>query len=92
METDNAQAKPKTTERNWDADIAKAKARLKRLEAKSTKDAKAKDTRRKVLAGIAILNAMKDDKDLQLMVLPAMQTALSEKDWGTLVGLMGEKK
>lgn len=90
METANTQAKPQTKERDWAADIAKTKARLKRLEAKSTKDAKAKDTRRKVLAGVAILNAMKDDKDLRLMVLPAMQAALTEKDWGTLAGLMGD--
>ncbi len=88
MDTENAQAKPKTAPRDWNADIAKAKARLKRLEKKSTKDAKAKDTRRKVLAGVAILNAMKDDKDLRLMVLPAVQAALSEKDWETLSELM----
>jgi hypothetical protein len=43
-----------------------------------------------VLAGVAILNAMSDDKDLRLMALPAMQAALSEKDWATLAGLMEE--
>lgn len=89
METTSTKATPQTPARDWAAEIAKAKARLKRIEAKSTKEAKAKDTRRKVLAGVAILNAMKDDKDLRLTVLPAMQAALSEKDWETLAGLVG---
>lgn len=78
--------------KDWDAEIAKMRARLNMMQTKKSKAQRTADTRKKILAGIAILKAMEDDKDLRLTALPAMHHCLSDVDSATLKGLMGEQK
>ena len=88
IENQKAAAKPKA----WDAEIAKMRARLNKMQTGKLNAQRTADTRKKILAGIAILKAMEDDKDLRLMALPAMHHCLSATDSATLKGLMGEAK
>jgi ppGpp synthetase/RelA/SpoT-type nucleotidyltranferase len=76
--------------KDWNAEIAKTRARLKKMESQRQKTKRKADTRKKLLAGIGILKAMAADKDLKAIALPAIQAALTPQDFETLGELMGQ--
>ena len=92
MSTEIENQKTPATAKDWDAEIAKMRARLNKMQAGKLKAQRTLDTRKKVLAGIAILKAMEGDKDLKVLALPAMYYSLSATDSATLKDLLGKGK
>lgn len=90
MDTTESTATPPETAKapiDWDERIAKAKARVSSLKkARKTRE-DALDMRRKIIAGAGLLKALKDDKDLRVMVLPAIQFFLSPQDFEFAFGV-----
>ena len=64
--------------------IDETRAKLEKLKAQKTKAARAKDMRRKIIAGAALFKAIEKDPDLWGMIAPAFQAAISAPDFALL--------
>ena len=71
---------------DYDEAIAKKRAELEKLKTRKSKAARAKDTRRKIIAGAALFKAIEKDPDLGRMIAPALQAEISNQDF-TLLAL-----
>ena len=85
-EPDLTTQKPKRPDLTMEEKIAKAEARIKKLRKASKENARNIDTRKKVIAGVALLKAFEADPDLKMMVLPALQTAINAQDFEFVFG------
>lgn len=82
---ENKLPKPKSID--WETRLAKARASLRKLEAQSGKAARQADTRRKVIAGAALLKAFEMEPELKPMVLPAIKLAINTQDFEFVFGV-----
>jgi hypothetical protein len=69
---------------DFDAALAKNRAQFEKLKAQKSKAARAKDTRRKIIAGSLILEIMKKDKDIALVVAEEMKVIASAENFDLL--------
>lgn len=69
---------------DFDAALAKNRAQFEKLKAQKSKAARAKDTRRKIIAGSLIFEIMKKDKDIALVVAEEMQKITSVENFALL--------
>lgn len=69
---------------DYDEALAKNRAQFEKLKAQKSKAARAKDTRRKIIAGSLILEIIKKDKDIALVVAEEMQKMTSAENFALL--------
>jgi hypothetical protein len=69
---------------DFDAALAKNRAQFEKLKSQKSKAARAKDTRRKIIAGSLILEIMKKDKDIALVVAEEMKVIASAENFDLL--------
>lgn len=83
--------KPRTTRPNfsaveWDQKIAEAEARIKAMRKRKLESERDRETRKKIIAGAGLFKAIKNDPDLRMMVIPAIQAELTESDFSYAFG------
>jgi hypothetical protein len=69
---------------DYELKIAETRAKLEKLKAQKSKNERAIDTRRKIIAGALILEIMKKDKDIALVVAEEMQKMTSAENFALL--------
>ena len=69
---------------DYDEAIAKNRAQYEKLKARKSKAERARDTRRKIIAGAALFKAIEKDPDLGRMIAPALQAETSAPDFALL--------
>ena len=69
---------------DFDAALAKNRAQFEKLKAQKSKAARAKNTRRKIIAGSLILEIIKKDKDIAIVVAEEMQKMTSAENFALL--------
>lgn len=79
-------ARPNFSSEEWDRKIAEAEARIKTMRKQKLESDRDRDTRKKIIAGAGLFKAIKTDSDLRMMVIPAIQAALTEGDFAYAFG------
>ena len=69
---------------DYEKRIDETRAKLEKLKAQKSKAARAMDTRRKIIAGSLILEIIKKDKDIALVVAEEMQKMTSAENFALL--------
>ena len=69
---------------DYDTMLAEARARVEKIKMQKSKAARAKDTRRKIIAGSLILEIIKKDKDIAIVVAEEMQKMTSAENFALL--------
>ena len=69
---------------DYGAKIAETRARLEKLKAQKSKAERAMDTRRKIIAGALILDAIAKNKDLGWIAVPEMKALASDESFALL--------
>ncbi len=85
-EPDLTAQKTKRPDLSTEEKIARAEARIKKLRKENKENARKIDTRKKVIAGAALLRAFELDLDLKGIVLPALQATINEQDFEFVFG------
>lgn len=69
---------------DYDTMLAEARARVEKIKMQKSKAARAKDTRRKIIAGAALFKAIEKDPDLWGVIAAALQAEVSAPDFALL--------
>ena len=69
---------------DYDTMLAEARARVEKIKMQKSKAARAKDTRRKIIAGAALFKAIEKDPDLWGVIAAALQAEISAPDFALL--------
>jgi hypothetical protein len=69
---------------DYDTMLAEARARVEKIKMQKSKAERARDTRRKIIAGAALFKAIEKDPDLWGVIAAAMQAEISAPDFALL--------
>lgn len=64
--------------------LAEARARVEKIKVQKSKAERARDTRRKIIAGAALFKAIEKDPDLWGVIAAALQAEISATDFDLL--------
>jgi uncharacterized membrane protein len=79
--------KAKRPDLSTEEKIALAEARIKKLRKAQKEDTRKIEDRKKIIAGVALFKAFEADADLKMMVLPALQGAINQRDFDFAFGV-----